>query len=401
MQQPRRMVGLQLSEAHPIEETRQQFHWFKQMRAEHPVFYDEKTQYWQVFRYDDVERVITDYNLFSSEKVPGFSEDTFLGDTMVAKDPPAHRKLRNIVNQAFTPRAINQLSDHLTQIMQELLDDALPKGQIDFVPDIAFPFPAKAIALVLGIPDKEWDIFRRWAGTPPGTGPLPRTREEAMQQAHDREQRMYDYFSELLAERRRSPSGDILSALSVAEVDGERLSESDLTKFCLLLLGAGQETTKNLLANAIYCFTQYPDVRDQLIQQPELMSTAVEEILRYLPPVWYIFRRTKAEVELGGERIPANAIVQAWNASANHDPEAFPNPDQLDIRREPNRHLTFGHGIHFCLGAPLARLEARIGLPMILTQLKQLRRIPDTPIMVRAGLVYIIQSLPITFQVRA
>lgn len=383
-----------------IEETFHQFDWFTKMRAEHPIFYDVRTNFWQVFCYEEVHHVITDYTTFSSEAVPGFSEDTFLSDTIVAKDPPDHRKLRNLVNTAFTPRAVDRLSELITQMSQELLDAVLPQGQMDVVSDIAFPLPAKAIAALLGVPDEDWDVFRRWAQGPQ-SDPNARTREQALRSLRTMEEQMYAYFSDLLAARRRSPRADLLSDLSVAEIDGTRLSESELVKFCLLLLGAGQETTKNLIANALYCFTKHPDILGELIQNPDLMPSAIEEILRYLPPVWFVLRRTKTEVELGGQRIPANAIIQAWNASANHDATAFANPERLDIQRQPNKHLTFGHGIHFCIGAPLARLEARILLPMMLEQLKELQRVPDAPIYVRAGLVYVIQSLPITFQARS
>lgn len=385
---------------HPIEETHRQFDWFSQMRTDHPVLYDERTRFWQVFRYADVQQVITDHQIFSSEAVPGFSDDTFLSDTLVAKDPPDHRKLRNLVNLAFTPRAVSQLSERIVQITQELLDAVLPQGQMDFVSDIAFPLPAKAIATLLGVPEEDWDIFRRWARGPESPSPSS-TREEAMHSLRTMEQQMYDYFSDLLAVRRRSPREDLLSTLSVAEIDGTRLSESELVKFCLLLLAAGQETTKNLLANAIYCLTEYPDRYEQLMQEPDLMPSAIEEVLRYLPPVWFTFRRTKTAVELGGQRLPENAIVQAWNASANYDATVFADPERFDIRRESNRHLTFGHGIHFCIGAPLARLETRLALPMILAQLTSLQRVPGVPITVRSGLVYVIQALPITFQARS
>ncbi|HET8845455.1 MAG TPA: cytochrome P450 [Ktedonobacteraceae bacterium] len=401
MQKETRPVqGFRPFQISPIEDTLRHFDWFAKMRANHPVFYDERTRLWQVFCYDDVNRALTDYNIFSSEAVPGFSEDTFLRDTIVAKDPPDHRKLRNLVNLAFTPRAVNHLNGRITEISQELLDAVLPQGKMDVVSDMAFPLPAKAIALLLGVPDEDWDIFRRWAWQPESdTNGM--TREQAVSAYHDREQRMYDYFSDLLAARRSTPREDLLSTLSVAEIDGARLSESELVKFCLLLLAAGQETTKNLIANALYCFMQYPEVAEQLRQKPELMPSAIEEILRYLPPVWFTLRRTKTEVELGGQRIPAHAIVQLWNASANYDAAMFSEPESMNIQREPNRHLTFGHGIHFCIGAPLARLEARVALPMMLEQLKDIKRVPDVPIMVRAGLVYVIQSLPITFQARS
>ena len=400
VQGQKRQQGFVPFHEYSLDETMRLFDWFAEMQAENPVAYDEKMHMWQVFRYKDVQQVITDYTVFSSEAVPGFSEDTFLRDTIVAKDPPDHRKLRNLVNLAFTPRAVNHLSERIAQVTQELLDAVLPQGRMDIVSDIAFPLPAKVIAAMLGVPDEDWDIFRRWAGATDGA-PAPRSREEAMQAHHNRQQNMHDYFSNLLAERRRSPRNDLISDLCVAEIDGERLGQNELVNFCLLLLAAGQETTKNLLANAVYCFTEYPQVRAQLLQQPELMPQAIEEILRYLPPVWFTFRRTTTEVELGGQRIPANAIIQVWNAAANHDATQFPEPERLLIQREPNRHLTFGHGIHFCIGAPLARLEARVVLPMLLEQLQDLQRVPDVPINVHAGVVYVIQSLPVTFQARS
>jgi cytochrome P450 family 109 len=322
----------------------------------------------------------------------------FLRDTIVAKDPPDHRKLRNLVNQAFTPRSVRHMSDRIAQVTQELLDQVLSQGHMDVVSDIAFPLPAKVIAAMLGVPDEDWDIFRRWAGGSESTQTVPSTREEAQQARQAVGQQMYDYFSRLLEARRRSPREDLISALSVAEIDGEHLSEGDLVKFCLLLLAAGQETTKNLLANAIYCFIEHPDAYDRLVQNPTLMPDAIEEVLRYLPPVWFTFRRTTTEVELAGQRVPANAIIQAWNASANRDSAQFSEPERFDIQREPNRHVTFGHGIHFCIGAPLARLEAQVVLPMMLEQLKNLQRVPDVPINVHAGIVYVIQSLPVTFQ---
>jgi cytochrome P450 family 109 len=186
--------------------------------------------------------------------------------------------------------------------------------------------------------------------------------------------------------------------LSVAEVDGERLSERELISFCILLLAAGQETTKNLLANAIVCFTDHPEAMERLRREPALMPTAIEEVLRYLPPVWFLFRQTTTDVELEEQVIPANQIVLAWTASANRDPTQFSEPNRFAIEREPNRHLAFGHGIHYCVGAPLARLEARIALPMMLEQLKGLQRVEGAPVMVHQGIVFVIRSLPVTFQ---
>ena len=371
------------------------FSWFEQMRTHHPVFHGEPQPVWHVFRYDDVKEALTDYSRFSSQPLPGFSIPA-TEDTLVAKDPPDHRKLRNLVNLAFTPRAVAHLSGRIEQITQDLLNQVRSQGKMDVVSDIAFPLPAKVIAEMLGVPDEDWDIFQRWARVSGGDtrdtshdmGDLPR----------DMFEEMSGYFSRLLAERRRSPREDLVSALSVAEIDGERLSEYELVRFCVLLLAAGQETTKNLIANAILCFTDHPDTLERLRREPALMTDAIEEVLRYLPPVWFIVRRTMTEVELGGQLIPANHAILTWLASAARDPAQFADPDQFIIDREPNRHITFGHGIHFCIGAPLARLEAKIALPMMVEQLKDLRRVEGVPIGINTGIVFVIENLPVTFQ---
>ncbi len=377
-----------------LEEIPQTYAWFEEMRTNHPVYRGENKPVWQVFRYEDVSTVITDYSRFSSRPLGAFT-DSFLQDTLVAKDPPEHRKLRNLINQAFTPRAVARLSDRITQITQELLDQVRDQGKMDIVSDIAFPLPAKVIAELLGVPAEDWDIFQRWARVD-SSDPAVARRDGGRMRSMQEE--MSDYFSKLLEERRRTPREDLISSLSVAEVDGERLSEHELVNFCTLLLAAGQETTKNLIANAIVCLTDHPETIERLKREPTLMPTAIEEVLRYLPPVWFLFRQTLTDVELSGQRIPANQVILAWTASANRDPSQFPDPDRFDIQREPNRHLAFGHGIHFCVGAPLARLEARIALPMMLKQLKDLQRVEDFPIMVHAGIVFVIRKLPITFQ---
>ena len=393
MQQPTRprSRGSRLFRNMALSEVPQTYTWFEEMRNNSPVLKDEQMPFplWQVFCYDDVLTVLSDYNRFSSQAFA--FNGGFLADTLVAKDPPDHRKLRNLVNQAFTPRAVARLDDRIRTMTQDLLNQVREQGTMDVVSDIAFPLPAKVIAELLGVPDEDWDIFRRWARVE--NSPNPATQQDG----RSMQEEMSDYFSRLLAERRRSPREDLVSALSVAEVDGERLSEHELVSFCTLLLAAGQETTKNLIANAIVTFTSHPDSMARLARNPALMPKAIEEVLRYLPPVWFLFRQTKEEVELSGQRIPANQMVLAWTASANRDGKQFPNPNNFNIEREPNRHLAFGHGIHFCVGAPLARLEAKIVLPMMLEQLKNIQRVEDAPIMANMGIVFVIRSLPITF----
>src|SRR2546430_8335603 len=376
-----------------LEEIPQTYSWFEEMREHNPVFKDERTRLWQVFRYEDVLAILTDYSRFSSQAYE--FTGGFLKNSLIAKDPPDHRKLRNLVNQAFTPKAVAHLSDRITQITQDLLDEVRLEGKMDIVSDIAFPLPAKVIAELLGVPSEDWNIFQRWARVD-GSDPASSRQESGQSMQVE----MFNYFSDLLEERRRAPREDLISSLSVAEVDGERLSEPELLSFCTLLLAAGQETTKNLITNAIVCLTDHRESMERLIHEPAMMTTAIEEVLRFLPPVWFLFRQTKTDVELAGQHIPANHVVLAWTASANRDPARFLDPDRFDIEREPNRHLAFGHGIHFCVGAPLARLEARIALPMMLEQLRGLPRVEGVPITGHTGIGFVIRSLPVIFQPR-
>ena len=220
-----------------LEEIPQTFSWFEEMREHHPVFKDERTRFWQVFRYEDVLAILTDYSRFSSQAYEFMGG--FLKNSLIAKDPPDHRKLRNLVNQAFTPKAVARLSDRITQITQELLDEVRLQGKMDIVSDIAFPLPAKVIAELLGVPPEDWNIFQRWARV--DSSDPASSRQESGQSM---QVEMFNYFSDLLEKRRRAPREDLISSLSVAEVDGERLSEPELLSFCTLLLAAGQETTK-------------------------------------------------------------------------------------------------------------------------------------------------------------
>lgn len=373
----------------------QTYAWFEKMRTSQPVFKDQESSLWQVFRHQDVQRVLTDHEGFSSSpyNFPG----SFLEDTLVAKDPPDHRKLRNLVNQAFTPRAVARLSDSIKNITQKLLDEIKEQGsQTDLIANMAIPLSARVITELLGMPPEDWDIFHRWARIDIADMDTDTSQIDPSQYIL---QEMGYYFTDLLKERRRAPREDLLTSLSNAEIDGERLSDHELIRFCALLLSAGQEDVKNLMANAMLCLTDHPDVIAQLVQKPEQVPAAIEEVLRYLPPVWYLFRQTRTDVELGGYTIPANQIVLTWLAAANRDPARFADPDHFDIQRESNRHLAFGHGIHFCIGAPLARLESKIALPMLLTQLRNLQRVEDVPVALRAGFVFVIENLPISFQV--
>ncbi|GER91301.1 putative cytochrome P450 YjiB [Dictyobacter vulcani] len=382
----------------PAEEILKGFSWFAHMRANAPVIYDWQVNIWHVFRYDDVYQVITDHDTFSSENVPNFSENLFLRDTIVARNPPDHRRLRHLINQAFTKRAITHMEDSIRQLTQEMLTKLLSQGKMDVVSDLAMPLTTNMIAAMLEIPFEDWHLVARWVKGTDGDTPPQNPKEIAS--VHNRlGQEMYDYIADLLRERRRNPREGLITALSTASNEDGVLSDDELLKFCVLLLVAGQETMQNLIVNTLYCLMKFPESYAQLRQQPALMPGAIEEVLRYLPPFWVSVRRTLVDTIVGQQAIPANAIINAWNASANHDSQYFSEPERFDIQRRPNRHLSFGHGVHFCLGAPLARLEASIILPMLLNQLKNVQPDPAIPTQITDGPLHHIRSLPIMFEV--
>lgn len=395
-----------------LQDAQKMYDWFTQMRATQPVWLDEESGCWHVFRYEDVLRISTDYTTFSSERRPQdsrrFNTRSSQAPSLLAMDPPQHRQYRNLVSPSFTSRALAPLSRRIQAIVQELLDQVRPKGSMDFIADLAYPLPTTVIAELLGIPTSDRPMFKRWADAllsrQLSDADLFHTEMDELEQREDFQrakqatQEMEAYFERMLDERRREPREDLMSELLAAEVEGARLTGDELLSFCILLLIAGHVTTTNLLAHAILCLDAHPDAMEQLRADPELTASAIEEVLRYASPVWRLTRRTKSAVEVAGTTIPADAVVFAWLASANRDEEQFPDPTRFDIARSPNKHVAFGHGIHFCVGAPLARLEAGIALPMLLAQLPNLQRASSAPLELLAGrFLFGVKRLPVTF----
>ncbi len=375
-------------------ETHDPFPWYERMRRESPVYVDPHSGALSVFGYDDVQRVLSDYEAFSSERGRRDGSSA-LGSSLISSDPPRHRQLRNLVTQAFTPRAVNQLAPRITEIVSDLLDQVASAGRMDFIEEFAYPLPVIVIAEMLGIPTAERAQFRRWSDAIVAPGATPAAGQLSFM---DAQREMAMYFARLIIERRAEPRDDLISHLVAAEIDGQRLSEIELIGFCVLLLVAGNETTTNLLGNAILCFDEQPGVWDRLRAQPDLITSAIEEVLRYRSPVQSMFRAATGKTDLGGVATHAGQPVVAWIGSANRDEAQFPNAHVFDIERAPNRHLAFGYGIHFCLGAPLARLEARLALEALTTRFRAIRRVPDAPLRWMEGsIVYGAKSLPITF----
>ena len=334
----------------------------------------------------------------SHEQKPTRERADPLGSSILQMDPPRHRQLRNLVSQAFTPRIVAQLEPRITAITNELLDHVAAAGEMDVVRDLAYPLPVTVIAELLGIPVELREDFKRWSDAivAGDEGQSEEERKALFQQV----QGMYSYFTQVLEERRQHPQNDLVSALLAASVDGQRLSDMELLGFCGLLLVAGNETTTNLLGNMLLCFDENPGVVERLRTNRALVPGAIEETLRYYSPVRAMTRITTTETMLGDQRIGPDQMIVAWISSANRDEAEFLDPDRYDIEREPNRHVAFGRGIHFCLGAPLARLEAKVALNLMLDRLPGRWQVTDLPLeMIKSFIVFGAKQLPMTWSV--
>jgi cytochrome P450 len=394
---------------------------YTMMREQSPVLHLPEGNVWLVFRFDDVKTVLSDSETFSSEfrkaqigaggeLAPGMRAEAVagmaaggpgqgMGQSLISSDPPRHTQLRNLISRAFTPRAVAALEPRIEQLTRELLDPVVAAGQFDLVEDFSAPLPVMVIAELLGIPGEDRARFKVWSDYIVASSDAILTGQAQRDpQAAVAMQEMLSYFRRTIAERRAEPREDLISSLLAAELDGDRLSEQDLLSFCWLLLVAGNETTTNLISNALLTFLEHPGTLERLRAEPELVPLAVEEVLRYRSPVQAMFRISTREVELGGQTIPAGARVIAFIGSANRDPARFSEADQFVIDRNPNPHIAFGHGIHFCLGSPLARLEAKVALTAIARRMAGVERADDAALVpVRGFIVMGVRHLPLRF----
>jgi cytochrome P450 len=353
---------------------------YERLRASAPVFHDPTSGLWLVLDYEGVKWVLSDPATFSSRYGP---------DWMIFADPPRHTKLRGLVSKAFTPRSVAALEPRIRELCRELLDRVAVQGEIDLVTDFAAPLPMLVIAEMLGIPAEDRPRFQRWTDailamsyTIGGPAAAARAAAEGFAAVTTE---IDGYLGDLLAARRADPRDDLLTRLAGAEVDGERLTHVEIRGFFQLLLLAGSETTTNLISNAVLCLSENPEQFARLRAEPDLLPSAIEEVLRYRSPLQWMYRIARRDVDLGGAAVPAGTMVLAVIGAANRDPAAFPDPGRFDITRAPNPHLAFGHGPHFCLGAPLARLEARVALADLLVRTNEIELAAATPWEPRPG----------------
>ena len=372
---------------------------YDQLRSQSPLFHVPQLDLWMIFDYEGVKRALNDHESFSSSM---FTAGRGNPEWFIFFDAPRHTKLRALVMRAFTPRTVANLEPRIRELCRELLAQKIEHGQMDLAADFSVPLPLMVIAEMLGVPVTDRPKFSRWSDVMLSLSFAVPGGEQAAQAAKDffaAKAEMGAYLADLLAERKTNPRDDLLTKLCQAEVDGERLTDAEILGFFQLLLLAGTETTTNLLNNAILCLLENSDQFDRLRAAPALIPSAIEEVLRYRSPVQWMFRATRRDVEMHGQTIPGGKLVLPMIGSANRDPRQFPDAGRFDVARDPNPHIAFGHGIHFCLGAPLSRLEARIALPHLLDELPGLERASSEPWEPRKALhVHGPARLPVRFQ---
>ena len=378
---------------------------YRRLREQDPV-HQSPLGIWVLTRYDDALMVLRDprfgreglAELMEARLGAGSVRPTNTRD-MLFRDPPDHTRLRSLVSRAFTPRVVEAMRPHIQEIVDELLDRVEGARGMDVIEDLAYPLPVRVICEMLGVPLADQDVFKEWSADIARSldaSILPAT-SEVIARGQVSGDAIREYFRSLIAVRRKEPRQDLLSALIAAEEQGDKLSEPELVATCVLLLIAGHETTVNLIGNGLLALLRHPDQMRALADDPALIQTGVEELLRFDGPVQRTGRMTLADVEIGGRPIPKGSIVAAVIGAANRDPAHFADPDRLDVTRRENRHIAFGFGIHFCLGAPLARIEGQVAIGTLLRRRRALKLVSDTPEWRESSVLRGLKTLPVTF----
>jgi cytochrome P450 len=361
---------------------------YRALRESDPVHWDETRGSWLLTRYHDVAAALRDDHNLSAEQGPAFS--------MLVTDPPDHTRLRSLVSKAFTARTVQQLSSRIQEIVDKLLDGIAGRGEMEVIADFAYPLPITVIAELMGVEPERQDFFRQ-ASQKIAVALGPIADPAVAMRAFEGRTELLQYFHELIAKRRSDPRDDLISGLLAAEDRGDFLSHQELLGMLLLLLVGGHETTVNLIANGLLALVRNPDQLDLLRTGDGVEKRAVEEMLRYDSPVQYSGRVARRDFELGDKTLRAGDGVRMIVAAANRDPEVFAEPDVLDLTRDPCPHLAFGSGIHFCLGAQLARLEGQIAISTAVRRFPALHLASDDLHWRPAPVLRGLEALPVTF----
>jgi len=385
---------------------------YELLRSEAPVYWSDALRAWVVSRYADVVEVLKDWHNFSNAgrvtsllaNLSDLEQNRFsvieehFATGMVHADPPDHTRLRRIVSHAFTNRTVQQLRPRIEMLVDELLDAVAESGRIDLIADLAYPLPATVIGELFGAPVDDADFFKGWSsriGAFQGAGQADL---EVIGDAAEAISEMRGYFRGLAAAKRVAPTDDMLSALVAP--DSEPISEDELLSFCVTMLTAGHETTTSLIGNGMLALLSHPGALDDLRRRPEILDTAVEELLRFDSPLQRSWRRVAADVEFRGMQMREGELVVVFLGSANRDPAEFTDADTLVLDRRPNRHIGLGSGVHFCLGAPLARLEAQVAFRALLDRLPHLTAASTDVSWNISGVFRCVEELPLTFTPR-
>ncbi|GGS16803.1 cytochrome P450 [Streptomyces humidus] len=369
--------------AYSLDGGRSLHRWLRDMRTHHPVHRDPLTRVWTLYRHSDITRATADPAAFSSELWRYLPGEMGTGDltagNLTAMDPPRHRLVRDLVSRAFTARAVAGLRPRITAVTDRLLDAVADRGEMDVVADLSDPLPVLVIAELLGLPEEEGELFRDWAQRLLSFDRSDLTDEAARRRVTDTQKELLDHLRVHCRRRRADPQDDLISRLCRAEVDGERLTEEEVVNFANLLLLAGHVTTTLLLANIVLTLDEHPAAEARIRADRALIPGAVEETLRYRPVIVSNMRVTTRPVTVGAERLSAGQFVSLSFISGNRDEQHFTDADRFDVHRDARRHLGFGHGVHYCLGAPLARLELGIALEAMLDRFSRFE-VTDTSV---------------------
>jgi len=376
---------------------------YHRLRSEDPV-HESPLGFWVLTRYEDVVATLRDPRFAKEPMIAavaarlGFDAGA-VGISMLDRDPPDHTRLRGLASKAFTPRVVERLRPRVQEIVDGLLDRVERAGTMDLIEEFAYPIPVNVICEMLGVPVEDHEQFKGWSlDLARGLDSIMLGPEsDVVKRSGKAREGLSNYIRQLIGERRSAPRGDLLSALIATEEAGDKLSEPELVAMSILLLVAGHETTVNLIGNGMLALLRHPDQLRQLRERPDLIGSAVEELLRYDGPVQRTARTPSEDVTIGNRTIPGGAIVMPFIGAADRDPAQFRDPDRLDITRTENRHIAFGLGIHFCLGAPLARIEGQIAISTLVKRMPKLALAVERPEHRQSLTLRGLTALPVSF----